>query len=115
MRPLRLTLAALLLAAVTELQAVPLTFSYAALITQVNLDPGDALVGSTLSGSYTFDPDAANDASDPSFGSYTMTGPPFGMTAIVAGASFATTDFLNITAAVGADGIPCWRCRTTAG
>ena len=105
MYKLRLALAGLLVAAATSLQAASVTFVYAARITQVNFDINDALVGSLVSGSYTFDSRASDDSTDVTVASYTMTGPPFGMTGSVPGASFATHDFLNITVAAAADGV----------
>src|SRR4051794_30812977 len=87
-----------------RISAAPLTFLYSAEITQVNLDLNDPLVGSLVTGSYTFDSSAPDDSGDPTYSSYTFTGPPFGMAATISGSSFVTNDFLNILAAEDVDG-----------
>jgi len=79
--------------------AAPLTFQFSGTLTQVPIDElyGDIAAVSAISGSFTFDTAAADLVpGDPATGSYTSSGPPFGMTVSLGGHVFTAQDSLNI-------------------
>ena len=94
---LRLSLALLTLSCAAHAGFVTIQFTGA--VTQVPVDElyGDISFGSPISGSYTFDPAAADlIPADPASGSYTAAGPPFAMNVTIAGHHFYAADSVNI-------------------
>lgn len=82
-------------------KAAAVNFKFSGKVTQTTFDPEDPFggaiaSGSLISGQYYFDPDATDSILDPSVGSYTSVGIPYGMTVNIGGVTFSTGDFLNI-------------------
>ena len=82
--------------------AVPATFGFDGTVTSTFFDPFDPFggtigFGTSIWGEYTFEsttPDAI--PADPSVGSYSNFGAPFGMMVSIGGNSFSASEFLNI-------------------
>jgi hypothetical protein len=98
------TVAALLGGTVGPASASLITFSFTGTVTQFNADPDDPFgggigFGTAIAGSYTFESTTPDSAAAATTGSYQMAGPPFGVTATMAGEIFSITDFLAINVA----------------
>ncbi len=84
-----------------EALAGPVTFDFEGMVTSTVFDPSDPFGGTIVSGtpitgSYTFESTAVDPIPTPVVGSYSMFGPPYGMTVDIGGNVFTTDDFLNV-------------------
>ena len=84
-----------------EAQAVPIDFKFKGEVTSTFFDPVDPFAGSIglgtpFVGFYTFESTTPDAIADPSVGSYSNFGAPFGMSVNIGGVSFVTGEFLNI-------------------
>jgi hypothetical protein len=87
-----------------EVQAVPVIFAFGGTVTQTSFDPDDPFnntiqFGTLIGGIYVFESTTANaipPPADASLGSYSVSGPPYGMTVNIGGNIFNTNELLNI-------------------
>ena len=85
----------------SSIYAAPLTFQFTGTVTQIVTDPADPFgasigFGTPVTGFFTFDSAAPDGAADPSTGSYTSIGAPFGLQMLIAGFAFPGDSSLNV-------------------
>ena len=84
-----------------EARAVPIDFKFKGEVTSAFFDPFDPFAGridfgTSFVGHYIFESTTPDAIPDPTVGSYSNFGTPFGVSVNIGGIDFSTSDFLNI-------------------